>query len=204
VPTDDVHNKDQRCFVTPRSAAAPRNYRCQMGAREQLNMLTHWLDLSNIYGNNLAASVELRLLSGGELNSSLIRNMKREYLPFKTDGTCMNIPEGKPCFVSGDIRTNQNMPLLSLQTIWMREHNRIAKALAVLNPYWSDEKLFQEARRIAIASYQHILFSEWLPILIGEKVTKLYGLMPLNQDYFYRLEFEFRLMTFLFRFPIQH
>jgi hypothetical protein len=147
VPSDDEVNKDQRCFVTPRSTAAPHNYNCRLGAREQLNMLTHWLDLSNVYGNNLASGIGLRLLSQGLLNSSMIKNIKREYLPFTMDGSCSSIPAGKPCFLSGDIRTNQNTILLTVQTIWLREHNRVAKALAEFNPYWSDEKLFQEARR---------------------------------------------------------
>ena len=70
----------------------------------------------------------------------------------------------------------------------MREHNRIAAALGKLNRRWSDEKLYQEARRINIAQYQHIVYNEWLPALISFKVAKLYGLMPLNQDYFYRYD----------------
>ena len=46
-------------------------------------------------------------------------------------------------------------------TVWVREHNRLAKELSYLNPYWDDERLYQEARKINIAEMQHITYNEW-------------------------------------------
>ncbi len=46
----------------------------------------------------------------------------------------------------------------------MREHNRIATQLPTVNPQWSDDKLFNEARRIVIGIYQHIIYS---PSVVG-------------------------------------
>ena len=43
----------------------------------------------------------------------------------------------------------------------------MAKALSRLNSHWNDETLFQEAKRIVIAEYQHIVFKEWLPLVLG-------------------------------------
>jgi peroxidase len=47
----------------------------------------------------------------------------------------------------------------------MREHNRVATELQNLNPFWTDDQLFQETKRIVIAEYQNIIYSEWLPII---------------------------------------
>jgi len=73
-------------------------------------------------------------------------------------------------FVSftGDVRANQNPQLTLLQILLLREHNRIASILSKLNPHWSDERAFQEARRINTAQYQHINYYEWLPLFLGK------------------------------------
>lgn len=62
---------------------------------------------------------------------------------------------------------------MATHIVWVREHNRIAKYLHVLNPSWCDEKLFQEARKIVIAELQHITFREWLPVLFNEDLVSI-------------------------------
>lgn len=63
---------------------------------------------------------------------------------------------------------NEQVNLAVIHTVWMREHNRVADELARLHPQWSDEALFQEARRVVNAEMQHITYNEFLPIILGE------------------------------------
>ena len=62
-------------------------------------------------------------------------------------------------------------PLLTvMHTIWLREHNRVANQLyALFGTNKTDEFYYQEARRVVIAEFQHITYTEYLPILLGKK-----------------------------------
>ena len=71
-------------------------------------------------------------------------------------------------FKGGEYRTSENLALVGVQTLFLREHNRIAAQLAQLNPSWNDETIYQETRRIVIAIFQHITFREFVPIIVGD------------------------------------
>jgi len=75
------------------------------------------------------------------------------------------------------------MGLTSLHTILLRQHNLIADALCAINPHWSDERLFQESRRIVSAMMQHITYNEFLAVLLGRPTMEAYGLIPQTTDY---------------------
>ena len=90
-------------------------------------------------------------------------------------------------FRAGDSRVNEQPNLSVLHTVFMREHNRVSDQLQGLNPGWSDERVFQEARRFVNAEYQHMVYNEWLPVVLGKQFMNTYGLFPLSsgfsQDY---------------------
>ena len=52
----------------------------------------------------------------------------------------------------------------------------MAAALAKLHPEWSDEELYQETRAIVIAETQHLVYKEYLPIVLGRRVMRFFGL----------------------------
>lgn len=66
----------------------------------------------------------------------------------------------------GRIVNPSNQP--PLHRLFLAEHNRLAFELIRANPHWDDEDIFLEARRIVIAEIQHITYSEWLPVVIGD------------------------------------
>lgn len=64
MPSDENIMK-QSCMQFTRSSASFPAYNCNMGYREQLNLLSSHLDGSQIYGENFNVSLDLRLFSGG-------------------------------------------------------------------------------------------------------------------------------------------
>lgn len=87
-------------------------------------------------------------------------------------------------FLQGDRRVNQQPALVSLQTIWHREHNRIAKNLKRVNADWDDETLFQESRKIVGAMIQHITYHQYLQEILGNEIMNRFDLKPKSSGYF--------------------
>lgn len=44
--------------------------------------------------------------------------------------------------------------MIALHTLFLREHNRLVEELHQLNPHWSPDVLYQEARKIMGAIHQ--------------------------------------------------
>ncbi|CAG9132466.1 unnamed protein product [Plutella xylostella] len=158
------------CMEFVRSAPA---YTCHYGPRNQMNQATAFLDGSTVYGYTASRANRLRTFVGGRLKMLTVGS--RELLPPSTDPNdgCNTVEmnaKGRYCFESGDDRANENLHLTTMHLIWARQHNRLAGALQRLNPAWDDATLFQEARKIVGAQMQHITYSEFLPIILGNDV----------------------------------
>lgn len=127
------------------------------------NDITAYLDLTQVYGSDQATASALRTHTGGALISQYIDGV--EYLPTvaQLPGVGMAMGHLPGMFAAGDIRANEHMVLASLHTLFLREHNRLAKKYAEEDPTLSDEEVYQLARKWNIAQYQNIVFNEFLP-----------------------------------------
>lgn len=76
--------------------------------------------------------------------------------------------------VLGDPRTNQNPALLSFAILFLRWHNKLAYRVKQENPGWTDEEIFQRARRLVVASMQSIFVYEYLPAFLGGAEVESY------------------------------
>jgi len=72
-------------------------------------------------------------------------------------------------FISGDVRADEIPGLLGMHTLFIREHNRIAAEFRRARPELDDEEVFQRSRRINVAQFQHIIYNQYLPILLGKQ-----------------------------------
>ena len=70
----------------------------------------------------------------------------KDLLPLKLeepDEGCIRPSEDVYCFLAGDPRVNEQTVLAMAHTLFVRQHNYIAKELNRINPHWDDETTFQ-------------------------------------------------------------
>src|SRR5262245_6172544 len=171
--------------------------------REQINAVTSFLDLSQVYGSTAFLADALRT-SGGLLKSSpgvngifgdgddLLPYNNQTYFPgihknndpnnpaaFDIANDAHLVPDDQ-LFMAGDVRVNETTELTSLHTLFLRNHNRLATQLAGMNPAdfglasWTDDNLYQETRKLNIAMEQAITYNGYLPALLGPTAIAAY------------------------------
>lgn len=164
IPEDDFHFKRDK-FEFTRAELSKEN------PLSQVNLHSSYLDGSQIYGVDFPRSRLLRSFENGQL--ALSDGNLPPFNKISGDGALGAVIANAPnadgrFFAVGDARGNEQTLLTSLHIIFLREHNLVAQELAALFPFYDDEKLYQTARAIVIAEYQSIVFTEWLPLLLGD------------------------------------
>ena len=67
----------------------------------------------------------------------------------------------------GDSRGDVHPAVTVMHTVFHRLHNDLAVRLSEVNPHWNDEKLYQEARKIVGALFQHVVYSQFMDAMLG-------------------------------------
>lgn len=149
-------------------------------AREHVNHVTAFIDGSVVYGSDEERALALRTLDGGKLKSQ--ETDVGELLPFNTEGLANDPAPVDAFFLAGDVRSNENIGLTSMQTLWVREHNRLATELSEtefagqdLSDPDVDELIYQRARQQVIGLIQNITYNEFLPSTLGFNAIPTYS-----------------------------
>ncbi|CAI4224724.1 unnamed protein product [Auanema sp. JU1783] len=142
--------------------------------REQVNDRTSWIDASFVYSTQEPWVAIQRSFKNGRLHEG---NMKG-YPPFNNPHVPLNNPPPPQIhrlmnpdrlFILGDSRVNENPGLLAFGLVLYRWHNIQADRIQTSHPDWTDEEVFQAARRWVIAAFQKIVMYDFLPALLGKR-----------------------------------
>jgi hypothetical protein len=183
IPADPT-NPDDPMGVEPftRSQFNPNTGTSTSNPRQQVNVITAYMDLSQVYGSTDFIASALRTHSGGLLKTSpgdfLPLNNLSYFTQDQLDALNMandaqQVPDDQ-LFAAGDRRANENVELSSLTTLFVRNHNRLAGQLHAINPSWTDEQLYQEARKLNIAEEEMITYFGYLPSILGPNAMPAY------------------------------
>ncbi|XP_068221622.1 chorion peroxidase-like [Palaemon carinicauda] len=172
-------DKDDPIYSTKPCINFKRSVRAQaiLGHRETLSTVSTFLDASPTYGptDKIAFSRKtgyFGYLKAPELDDDDSESKKEDSKTSQKE-KCAAPESLKGCFksINGDW-------VEGLKLLLVLEHNRLADALAELNPHFDDALLYNEARRMTIAQYDYITYGEYLPILMGDELVKKHSLNP--------------------------
>ena len=146
------------------------------------NTSNHDIDMCPLYGRTAEQTNALRRKSQikgerGRLKSQWIKG--EEYAPFLLeDGiikpefevldhplsldSVIGTPKAEMIFAFGGDRTNAAPHVAMINTLFLREHNRLAGIVENDNPDWDDERIFQTARNATIVLFVKIVVEEYI------------------------------------------
>ena len=141
--------------------------------REQENEITSWIDGSMVYGSDTERAAAMR--EGPD--SPYLKTSNGKLLPYNEDHLANAngfVADPGNLFLAGDVRANEQLGLTAMHTLFVREHNRLAKQLTKSDPKASADEIFETARRLVIAEIQIITYEAFLPALLGKKAIGKY------------------------------
>jgi hypothetical protein len=150
--------------------------------REQNNVVTSYIDASMVYGSDPVREAFLRDQTiPGKLKVEEY-NGNPNLLPRNTAGLPNGngpVPDPTQMFIAGDMRVNEQVGLIVIHTLLVREHNWLVDKLIETgevdeNDYMTEaeysEALYQNAKAIVEGEVQYITYNEFLPMLLGSEM----------------------------------
>jgi hypothetical protein len=123
------------------------------------NEVTHWWDCSQIYGSDEDAAAVLRDGEKGARAATL-----------RLGGGLLPVDDaGYP--VTGS-KQNWWIGLEVMHTLFAREHNAICHALRAEHACWTEQRIYEVARLINVATMAKIHTVEWTPALLGHPTLR--------------------------------
>ncbi|WP_016953500.1 peroxidase family protein [Anabaena sp. PCC 7108] len=149
------------------------------------NTSNHEIELSNVYGLTRKQTHLLRTFQGGKFKTQKLKRqdgVEEDYPLFyyadpeqgivdpQFEGLYEPINDEKRqpadkkqyMFAMGVERANVQIGYVMLNTMCIREHNRLCDVLASNYPDWDDERLFQTSRNILMAMILKIIMEEYI------------------------------------------
>lgn len=111
IPKDDATFREREVDFIEMERDAPHVpvSHCKLVVREHSNTITAFIDASNVYGSTKQVADSLRAPDGLLLDMEHPHGCPfKNLLPAQTQGFCPSRDPNRPCFVTGDIRNNEN------------------------------------------------------------------------------------------------
>ena len=171
------------------------------GVRQQVTDVTAYADLSDVYGSSKLQQHLIRAVdSSGHDTAKLIVDTNgalatvHDVINAHAEASSLFLDHPTDTLLSanqkmivvgpgstidnsyyiGDFRINQNAELTAESLVWVKEHNYQVDQLSNLHPDWTQEQLFNAARAITTAEYQHIVYDEYLTHILGKGTLEDY------------------------------
>jgi prostaglandin-endoperoxide synthase 2 len=141
------------------------------------NESNHEIDLTSLYGLRREVTLQLRTMQGGLLKSQDIDG--EEYPPYMYENGkvkpefsllkilelptyTMSTEQRNKLFAMGGDTSNLQIGFVMHNVLFLREHNRIVRLLAIAYPGWTDERLFSTARNILTVLLMKIVVEDYI------------------------------------------
>ncbi|MFI6642468.1 peroxidase family protein [Streptomyces sp. NPDC050504] len=203
VPADDTAFPPGSQIPLTRSAYDPSTGTGRRNPRQQINNFTTYIDGNSVYGPDEGRAAALRAIRnlgpvaayGSALKTGA--GVDGPVLPLNTAGLFnQTVGPAAGYFLAGDERANTGYGLMSIHSLFVREHNRLAALIAAERPTASAEQVFQHARKWVGALIGTITFQEFIPAILGPNAIGPYTGYDPHVDPTMSAEFA----TFGFRF----